>query len=92
MWSNVMPLWAQALLRLALGILSCRREEKARADHAAAVCALTLALAGCGASAARTSARPVPPTPGAIVTDTHICIPLAEAAELQLWIEEQEAR
>lgn len=32
-----MPLWAQALLRLALGILSCLRAEKARADHAAAV-------------------------------------------------------
>lgn len=56
------------------------------------LCALTLALAGCGVSAARTNARPAPPTPGAIVTETHICIPLAEAAELQLWIEEQEAR
>lgn len=32
-----MPLWAQALLRLALGILTFLRQEKARTEHAAAV-------------------------------------------------------
>lgn len=32
-----MPLWAQALLRLALGILTFLRQEKERADHAASV-------------------------------------------------------
>lgn len=32
-----MPLWAQALLRLALGILDFLRRERARADHAADV-------------------------------------------------------
>lgn len=32
-----MPLWAQALLRLALGILTFLRQEKERTDHADAV-------------------------------------------------------
>lgn len=32
-----MPLWAQTLLRLALGILDFLRRERARADHAADV-------------------------------------------------------
>lgn len=56
------------------------------------VCALTLALPGCAALAAKTGAptTPAPMTPGAIVTDTHICIPLEEAAEVLLWIDERE--
>jgi hypothetical protein len=36
------------------------------------------------------SLPPVPRTPGAIISDEYICIPKAEAAELQLWIEHAE--
>lgn len=58
------------------------------------LCALTLALPGCAALAAKTK-DPLPPAPAmarAIVTDTHVCIPHEEAGELLLWIEKAEKR
>lgn len=52
-------------------------------------------LSGCTSLAGLTSAQtplpPAPRTPGAIVTNDYVCIPLGEAAELQLWIEHAEA-
>ena len=57
---------------------------------------LTLALPGCAASAGSGTAgrtlRPAPQTPGAVISEEYICIPLTEAADLLLWIEEAEGR
>ena len=56
------------------------------------LCALIPLLHGCVASAAGTSAKlpPPPAMPNAVITETHICIPHAEAGELLLWIENVE--
>ena len=52
------------------------------------LCALILLVSGCANLGEQTSALPpAPRTPGAIVTETSICIPHNEAAELMLWIE-----
>lgn len=65
------------------------------AKLALTLCALILALHGCTSSAGLTAGRPVlpptPPTPGAVLTDSYLCIPHNEAAELLLWIEQAEA-
>ena len=55
------------------------------------LCALILLASGCAKWGAQTSALPpAPMTPGAVVTETAICIPHNEAAELMLWIEQAE--
>lgn len=60
------------------------------------LCVLTPALPGCNGTAELMSAvnspslAPAPRTPGARITETHICIPHQEAAELLLWIENAE--
>ena len=52
-------------------------------------CVMTLALAGCASSGAQTQGLlpPLPATPGAVVDAERLCLPLAEAGELLIWIE-----
>ena len=70
-----------------------------------ALCALTVALHGCGSSGALTSVPPAPMPPGTIITEAWayeengrweqvegewIHLPANEGAELLLWIEHAE--
>ena len=58
------------------------------------LCALILVLPGCsvweGVTSVPRTMPPAPKTPGAVVTETQICIPHNEAAALLLWIERVE--
>ncbi len=56
------------------------------------LCVLILVLPGCVALARqdKRTLRKAPSTPGAIVTESYVSIPHAEAADLLLWVEEVE--
>ena len=90
-----------ALVRILQLVLEGFREYRRRSR----VCALTVALHGCGSSGALTSVPPAPMTPGTIITEAWayeengrweqvegewIHLPANEGAELLLWIEHAE--